>query len=293
MSAAGQPPLVSVVVPTWRSARLLPGGLQSLAAQTMRDFEVLVSDGGSDDGTLEVARAAAPRLPALRIDSRPDDGVYDAINRAIPLTRGAWVLVLGSDDRLHAPDTLEHMAVALRRSRADVVHGDVRVMSAGSSLGSLAGGRYGGPTALGRLLKDNVCQQAIFYRRSLFDRIGLFHPRYRVWADWEFNLRAVLEKDFEWVDLVVTDYHALGFSNDRVDEVLSEELPEILRSAAMARPFDPRLKPLHRALLRQADTLRRRGRLRDAFLYLGSWARIQWQHFGRRTQQSEQAGSRL
>jgi len=99
-------PLVSVVVPTMNSEAVLGGALQSLAGQVFRDFEVIVSDGASRDGTLALARQAAPAMPALVVDSRPDRGVYDAINRGVALARGDWVLVLGSDDRLHAPDTL-------------------------------------------------------------------------------------------------------------------------------------------------------------------------------------------
>jgi glycosyltransferase involved in cell wall biosynthesis len=169
-------PLISVVIPTFRSATLLPGALDSLARQLWRGFEVIVSDGASDDGTPELARAYAGSLPALRVDSRPDSGVYDAINRGVAQARGEWVLVLGSDDRLHANDTLARVAPLLQSTTAEWVHGDVRMMAA-SPDGVAAGGRYAGPMPLARLLKANICQQAIFYRRRLalphLGRLGL------------------------------------------------------------------------------------------------------------------------
>jgi len=67
-------PLISVIIPTLRSAALLPGALDSLAAQTCRDFEVVVCDGGSGDGTADIARERATTLPALRVDAQPDAG---------------------------------------------------------------------------------------------------------------------------------------------------------------------------------------------------------------------------
>ncbi|HEY2977178.1 MAG TPA: glycosyltransferase, partial [Burkholderiaceae bacterium] len=107
-------PLVSFIVPTFDSQAHLARALQSLADQTCRDFEVVISDGASLDDTVLVAQSFAANLPSLTIDSQPDQGVYDAINRGIGLARGDWVLVLGSDDRLHAPDTLATLAAMLR-----------------------------------------------------------------------------------------------------------------------------------------------------------------------------------
>jgi glycosyltransferase involved in cell wall biosynthesis len=268
-------PLISIVIPTFRSAALLPGAIDSIAAQTWRDFELIVSDGASDDGSADFARRRAAELPALQVDSRPDTGVYDAINRGIALARGQWVLVLGSDDRLHAPDTLARAAAALRVSRAELVHGDVRMMAA-SPDGVPAGGRYAGPMPLARLLKANVCQQAIFYRRTLWQRLGGFELRYRLWADWAFNLRAAFEAPPEWIDLIVADYAATGMSARQSDAVLQAEMPELIRREFAARVGDPTLKPLARHLMRQADALRRRGRWREAWRQIGTWARVRW-----------------
>lgn len=258
MTGAAAAPLVSVLVPTFRSAATLGALLDSLAAQTRRDFEVIVSDGGSTDATLELVRQAAPRLPSLTLLSRPDRGVYDAINLGLAAARGAWVLVLGSDDRLHAPDTLEQAAPHLLAATADVVYGDVRVMRE-NRLGVPAGGRYAGPMPLPRLLRGNICQQSIFYRRTLFERIGLFDLAYPVMADWDFNLRAAFRTGMQWVDLVVADYAADGLSARRVDTAAQRGVPETVRKEFAARADEEALWPHQRILLRQADVLRRQG----------------------------------
>jgi glycosyltransferase involved in cell wall biosynthesis len=263
-------PSISVVVPTLNSAGTLAELLRSLARQTFREFEVIVSDGGSRDASVELARAAAAGLPALRVDSRSDVGVYDAINRGVALARGAWVIVLGGDDRLHADDTLARAAPMLANSLADMVYGDVHMMSDGN--GVRAGARYAGPMTLEDLLSKNICQQSIFYRRSLFASLGDFDLRYRIWADWDLNLRVAFRRPFEWIDLVVADYAATGLSSNGGDPLFRPDAPERLREELLLLlPQQAKLWPLCRRLLRHADTLRRHGRWPEAARLIGSY----------------------
>lgn len=208
-------PLISVILPTFKCATWMQGALESLASQTERDFEVVVSDGASPDTTLVVAESYRTSLPSLLLLSRPDGGVYDAINRAIADCRGRWIFVLGSDDRLHTPETLAEMAKTLRSTSVDLVYGDVRVLGPNAMVAD--GARYGGPFTLARLMGQNICHQSIFTRRALFDRLGLYDLRYKLWADWDFAQRAFVDGAAQWVDVVVVDYAATGMSSARLD----------------------------------------------------------------------------
>ena len=268
----GTGPLISVVLPTYNSALLVEEALQSLAGQTWRDFEVVVSDGASQDETLDRVRAFAFCLPALTVLSRPDRGVYDAINLGIQAARGQWCLVLGSDDRLHAADTLARMSERLLANDAAMVYGDVRMMAVNGHRVP-PGGRYAGAMPLPRLLRANICQQAIFYRRIVFEGLGGFKLEYPVQADWEFNLRVAFRFPTEWVDVVVTDYAATGLSSQRADPLAEAAIPEMVRRHFVANPGDRRLWPLQRVLLRQADGLRRRGQWRGM---LRHWLSYGW-----------------
>lgn len=272
-------PLISVVVPSYNSVALLEGALRSLAEQSLRDFELVLSDGGSQDGTTQLARHMTTLLPSSQLHSRPDRGVYDAINLGVATARGQWVLILGSDDRLHAPDTLERAAGHLRTSRAAIVYGDVQVMSV-NRLGVPPGGRYAGPMPLARLLRGNICQQSIFYRRTLFDELGGFDLRYPVQADWEFNVRAAFRVPMQWVDLVVADYAATGMSARRRDAAAERDVPELIRRELLRCSGDRSLWALQRVLLRQADVLRRRRRWRAALRQLGSYALLMARRLG-------------
>lgn len=271
---AAEGPYLSVVLPTMNSQAVVGAALQSLAAQTWRDFEVLVCDGASRDGTLAVVRSFEDQLPALHIDSRPDSGVYDAVNRGVKASRGEWFLVLGSDDRLHAPDTLEQVARQLRAAAdALMVYGDVRMMAA-NPCGVPPGGRFAGPMPLKRWFVANVCQQAIFYRRRLFDQLGGFELRYRLYADWAFNLRAAFIAPPRWVDVVVSDYAATGMSASAGDAPFIADLPELIRSEFARRPGQRELWPAQRRLLRDADAFRRRGDWARARRWVATYLRL-------------------
>jgi len=272
---AGARPLISVIVPTWNSAVLLPQALQSLAAQTFRDFEVVVSDCASSDGTLAAARQFLHSVPRLVIDSRLDRGVYDAINRGVMISSGTWLLVLGSDDTLHAPDTFARVAAALQADDVvEMVYGDVRMM-ADNLCGVPAGGRFAGPITLSWLFAANVCQQCIFYRRSLYDVLGGFNERYRLYADWDFNLRAAFRGNTRWIDVVVSDYAATGMSATADDTVFRGDMPELVRQEFLCRAADRWLWPhQRRGLLKTARQLRKQRLWRAWGLQLWAYARL-------------------
>jgi GT2 family glycosyltransferase len=275
VAESGARPLIAVVIPTFNSGAVLAAALESLADQVWLDFEVVISDGGSRDNTVSIAKAHADRLPHLLIDSRPDSGVYDAINRGVRASTAEWFLVLGSDDKLHAADTLERLARVVSgparvADGAGIVHGDVRMMAANHH-GVPPGGRYGGPAPLARLLRENICQQALLYRRSLFDQLGGFDLRYPIYADWHFNLRAAFRGDLLWVDQVVADYAATGISGQRVDTAFLADMDALVRQELMAQRGQPRLAPARRELLRQADRARRGGRWSEAWAALRLW----------------------
>lgn len=177
-------PMFSIIIPTLNVAAVLPACLDSIARQTCGDFELVLVDGGSTDETLDIANIFAPNLgERLIIHRDTDQGVYDAMNRGVDLATGTWLLFLGADDSLYEADTLARVAAFIgEHEPSDLVYGDVIMRSTNF--------RWGGAFDLDRLLfKRNICHQAIFYRRGLFGTIGPYNLRYRVLADWDFNIR--------------------------------------------------------------------------------------------------------
>ncbi|QSF49251.1 glycosyltransferase [Thermosynechococcus sp. TA-1] len=113
-------PTLSIITATYNAEEHLPRLIASLIAQTDPDFEWVVADGGSTDRTLELIEAATAKLKAVVVDSRPDFGIYDALNRAIRLASGDYYLVMGADDELF-PEAVAQYKIACEETEADFV----------------------------------------------------------------------------------------------------------------------------------------------------------------------------
>ena len=218
MEAARPTPLISVVTVTRNTVDHLAGCLDSVATQDGADFEHWVVDGASTDGTVELLRSRND--PRLRWISEADRGVYEAMGKAVALARGRWIYFLGADDRLR-PNALREMAAHLRDDRT-IYYGDVWMTRRKIRYA----GRFGG----WKLALKNICQQAIFYPRGVFERHA-FDLQYMVQADWVLNM-ACWKDDrlrFRHVPLVVADFNdAGGLSSVRRDLAIERDYVPLL-----------------------------------------------------------------
>ena len=225
-------PTFSIIVPTLNAAATLQACLDSIARQTYSDFEVVLVDGGSTDATVDIAKSFAPSLDTrLVIHCGPDHGVYDAMNRGIGIATGAWLLFFGADDTLYEADTLARVAAYIGdHEPSDLVYGDVIRRSSGF--------RYAGAFDLDRLLFEaNICHQATFYRRELFDGIGPYNVRYRVCADWDFNIRCFSNPALvnRYMDIVVAHRNDMTglWATKGPDKEFKKRLPRFFLASAL------------------------------------------------------------
>lgn len=181
-------PLISVITITYNAAQELPATVDSVKAQTFRDFEHLIVDGASKDATLAIASAYG----GARILSEPDKGLYDAMNKGLRLARGKYVVFLNAGDAFHSPRTLEKYAKAAREG-ADIVYSDTVIVDKER--------RILGPRHLGvpeRLDKTSfsrgmlVCHQAFMTRKTLAPKYDL---QYRFSADYDWTVKCIERSD--------------------------------------------------------------------------------------------------
>jgi len=176
-------PEVSVVTVALNCASYLEATLDSLARQTCRSFEHVVVDGGSSDGTVEVARRRADRIAYCV--SAPDRGIGDAFNRGLRLARGRMIGYLNAGDA-YAEEALERVAEARRRG-ADLVYGSSYKSDpeTGEPLYFVASGPWRRPYA-GTPFRHS----GVFASAGLFRATGYFDERYRLAMDMEFFYKA-------------------------------------------------------------------------------------------------------
>jgi len=182
-------PLISIVIATYNCAGELPGCLDSILSQDGGGVEILVADGASSDGTVEILERYGPQLAWWA--SAADEGIYDAWNQALPRARGTWVLFLGADDRL-LPDTLAPLCTVLS-SRSDLPP-LVYCRMALAGVGDFEPTRRGAaPGDVGWQLRHGwpleIPHSAMLHRRSLFEEFGLFDTGFRIAGDYEFITR--------------------------------------------------------------------------------------------------------
>ncbi|MDR3368499.1 glycosyltransferase family 2 protein [Rhodoferax sp.] len=201
--------LVTVIVPTFNGAKLIRECLESVLRQDYKSIEVIVVDGASTDNTVEIVSILARGNPFISCTSKPDLGVYDAINRGLRLARGEWIYILGCDDRLAGQGVFTAIAPFLATDN-DIIHTKVLRMSTGLLEGA--------PSTPGDIVLNNICQQAILYRKSLFTRLGEFDLKYKICADWDFNIRCFgLPCKVTFCDVVLCHYDGRGMSSRTTD----------------------------------------------------------------------------
>lgn len=262
-------PLISVVVATLNSARRLARCLESVEAQTHPQREVVVQDGGSTDGTLDIVREHAG-LVSYWASSR-DRGIYDAWNKAMAHVRGEWVCFLGADDYLWSPEALASVALAAagRGSRARLLSGRVAVVNGRGDVLELHGRpwRRGGPASLRWL---PLPYPGLFVHRSLFEEAGPFDPAYRIAGDYDFLVRALGASEVESIPEVLTGMEIGGISSATANElVMLREMAHVWRARGLARTPTPWWwwtygKAAVRVGLRKVAGERRASRLFDA-----------------------------
>lgn len=180
-------PLVSVVTPTLNQAPFLERTLASVRAQSYPRIEHIVIDGGSTDGTLDILGRESG-AGSVRFVTEPDKGMYDAINKGLTLASGEILAYLNSDDAW-LPWAVETVVRRFeRRRKVDVVFGDGTKIEEETGVQRV---RLFPPfDRLSLANYESLMQPAVFWRRSLLDRIGGFDSQLRYVADLDYWLRA-------------------------------------------------------------------------------------------------------
>lgn len=126
---------ISIITPTFNSVATLLSTMKSLLRQSYQNFDYIIVDGGSTDGTQDLIQTWEPRfVNRLRWISEPDKGIYDGMNKGMKLAQGDIVGILNSDDYFTSDDVLARVAEAFEADPTlDVVYGDVHFVKGNSS----------------------------------------------------------------------------------------------------------------------------------------------------------------
>ena len=182
----------TIITICWNAGATIQRTLNSVLAQSTLPKQYLVVDGGSQDATLEILAAARPRfeaagiqfcvLPQQRVPG--EAGIPNAWNQALRQATGDFIAILNADD-WYETDVLSDVTTAFQKTDADAVVMPIRFID---SDGKVV--RVLSPQPFSRLpWKMVLPHPGTFFRKRVYDRLGLYNPAYRISADYDFIWR--------------------------------------------------------------------------------------------------------
>lgn len=190
--------------------------LDSIRRQTSDQWEILLADGASSDGTMAIVEANSDVLAYHH--SAPDDGVYDAWNSLIPRARGNWIMFLGADDLLADENVVADLLryaeeLPARYPDLTFIFGTTELIAGGQVIERLGTGPL--PDDRQSPADDfSFSHTGLLHRTDLFAEFGVFETRFRIAADGHFMFRAAKDPRtrFHFCDRVVAKMAAGGIS---------------------------------------------------------------------------------
>ncbi len=199
---------ISVIVPVFNPGPVLSQAIESIVKQDYNDIELVIIDGGSTDGTIDLLKKYNASIHCWI--SEPDDGIYNAMNKGVAAASGTWLIFLGADDEL-CQGVITSIFNSGDFTNTDLIYGKVIIKNERKMLGR--------QTDFEKLIALNIPHQAIFYRKSIFEKFNGYNQQYRILADYDLNLKIFEDSSLQkrFVTNTVSSFCNSGISNRTID----------------------------------------------------------------------------
>lgn len=215
--------LVSIVIPVYNGQEYIRDTLDSILEQTYSNFELIVVDGASSDGTMDILERKRGLIDVLI--SEKDEGMYDALRKGFSKANGDYLCYINADDRL-LPYALEKVVQKFEEDNCDLVFGDVNYINeAGNIIFSYKGVNFN-HKAIRSIRRVPFAQQSSFWTREIYDRNGGFDKSLKYVADSKFLLSVCMDPGVikGYVPFPLGEYrlHGNSFSVSVTDKMQQE-----------------------------------------------------------------------
>lgn len=205
---------------TYNCSDTLQACLHSIEEQTYPEIELIVVDGASTDMTLDVIKANDTIIS--RWISEPDNGIYDAWNKALSMATGDWFYFIGADDKLHEPNSI---ACAIERIRelpkeTLVAYGSVQLTRMDGRV-AIIGADW---SKIHKKMYSQMCipHQGAFHSHALFKQFGVFDDMFKLAGDYKLIMRSLELRNPVFLEgAIVADQYAGGKSAQRRHRILA------------------------------------------------------------------------
>lgn len=231
---------LSIITINYNNAEGLKRTLASVAAQTYRDIEHIVIDGGSTDGSVDVIKEYVNQC--LMYDvlwvSEKDSGIYNAMNKGIRKATGEYVQILNSGDILASDDVTECMVAALEaNANPEFLYGNM--VRKNYATGKLDGKSKEVEYSLRQYYSSTMNHDCCYIHRSVYEMYGLYDENLKIVSDWKWFLQVIGLGSIKpvYADIDVTIFDCSGISESNLElrnkerrQVLEEVLPPAVLS---------------------------------------------------------------
>ena len=207
-------PTISIVIVTYNAADTLQKCLDSIYLQKYPSLKIIIIDGNSTDKTVDIIKTNLNKIYYWQ--SEPDEGVYDAMNKAIKHITGSWVYFLGADDELYSD--FSTLAFELKENNA-IYYANVRIKSVKRS----------GKLSPYQMAKHGIFHQAIIYPATVFSKY-LFDTRYKIVADNVLNMKCWHDNEFRFIykEYIIALFNHTGISGRVIDVKFKKDKSKLI-----------------------------------------------------------------
>ncbi|NLF82735.1 MAG: glycosyltransferase [Candidatus Gastranaerophilales bacterium] len=213
---------ISIITVCKNAEKTIENTILSVLNQTYKNIELIIIDGVSTDGTLDIINKYKDKISYFI--SEPDTGVYNAMNKGIKAATGNILYFLNANDSLYDNYVLENVVTYFQKDKnLDVLYGNIQYVDKNQvDVGIF---KYNDFCQKLTFIDRNICHQAIFYNSRTFKKYGLYDETYRVYADYEYNVRLFVKHKIKtkYIDMFIARFEAGGLSYSYNKEILKEE----------------------------------------------------------------------
>lgn len=239
-------PFLSIITINYNNADGLRKTLESVRTQSFTDYEHIIVDGGSTDGSVEVIQEFLQDAEyAKHVSwwcSEKDKGIYNAMNKGIQHAKGEYVATLNSGDS-YVADALCGLQEVATRNAGAVLYGAISTFKNGEFAGTVC-------TPASKLNTGMIPHPASFVPYLLYKKYGLYDENFKSSGDWEFFLRLYCGKEkFVYINKIVADYDLSGISETQHKLVAAENKRLLMRHGFWHVSYKKRFVQLLRNVL--------------------------------------------
>lgn len=220
---------ISIITVCLNAKDTIEETLLSIINQTYNDVEMIVIDGASTDGSLKIIEKYKDKI--FYFISEPDSGIYDAMNKGINTASGDFIFFLNANDVFYNEQVLQNVVNAIENNNdAKILFGDINYISEDKKTSQIL--KFNNIKDDFSLILGNICHQCIFYHKSLFEEFGLYSNQFKIYSDWDFNIKCLVENKVQalYLPLVISSFQLGGLcSNTENKKICDREKKELVK----------------------------------------------------------------